>query len=393
MNRRIPMLMFWKSKLMLLILILISLVLHVLIALVPVQERCDRRPQAGGQKVAASAHRPGKSSKTNRELQNYASARASSRTSQSLDSVADPNDKIRSSHRKQHSQSGLRPESKPPMELYKPNTSKLAALFQHPLYNVPIPALTPDDELFSVNSAEKFNPKSSNSDGWVSHEQEYVLPVGNSPVDSYPNWMKFFLGINRYELYSRNSTIVGSLLRDLSTGKFVRVVQKLGGTQLKLTITLQDYGKVLFKPMKQTRDEETSVDLFYFSDFERHNAEIAAFHLDRCKCSISFLPYFSRFGRHSRDEPSILVPLQQCCRIRRGTFLRLQLLATESYRFSDVMRESLQSDGLAPILSEPHLIALNRRLLTILETVKDCISRHGERKVLQGDLGAWPARH
>ncbi|GCB77870.1 hypothetical protein scyTo_0020619 [Scyliorhinus torazame] len=93
--------------------------------------------------------------------------------------------------------------------------------------------------------------------------------------------MKFFLGINRYELYSRNSTIVGSLLRELSTGKFVRVVQKLGGTQLKLTITLQDYGKVLFKPMKQTRDEETSVDLFYFSDFERHNAEIAAFHLDR----------------------------------------------------------------------------------------------------------------
>ncbi|XP_072347996.1 extracellular serine/threonine protein kinase FAM20C-like isoform X2 [Scyliorhinus torazame] len=281
MNRRIPMLMFWKSKLMLLILILISLVLHVLIALMPVQERCDRRPQAGGQRVAASAHRPGKSSKTNRELQNYASTRASSRTSQSLDSVADSNDKIRSSHRKQHSQSGLRLESKPQRELYKPNTSKLAALFQHPLYNVPIPALTPDDELFSVNSAEKFNPKSSNSDGWVSHEQEYVLTVGDSPVDSYPNWMKFFLGINRYELYSRNSTIVGSLLRELSTGKFVRVVQKLGGTQLKLTITLQDYGKVLFKPMKQTRDEETSVDLFYFSDFERHNAEIAAFHLDR----------------------------------------------------------------------------------------------------------------
>uniref|UniRef100_A0A8D0CLZ2 Family with sequence similarity 20 member C, like n=1 Tax=Sander lucioperca TaxID=283035 RepID=A0A8D0CLZ2_SANLU len=308
-------------------------------------------------------------------------------------------------------------------------------------------------------------------------------------------------------------------------------VQKSGGTQLKLVMSFPNYGQAMFKPMKQERDEETNSDLYYFSDFERHNAEIAAFHLDRVlgyrrippvvgrlvdvvkeikdvttdrklartfftspvgnvcfygQCSyycstehavcgrprdleaslavmlpdlslavrrswrspwrrsysrsklakwesepdycstVTKTPPFNKgtrlvdfidlvildflmsnmdrhhyetfekfgnntflvhldngraFGRHSKDEPSILAPLEQCCRIRRTTWLRLRLLSLPQYRLSDVMRASLSHDPLhsvAPLLSEPHLAALDRRLKTVLETVSRCQKRQSE---------------
>ncbi|XP_055583670.1 pseudokinase FAM20A isoform X1 [Falco cherrug] len=91
------------------------------------------------------------------------------------------------------------------------------------------------------------------------------------------------------------------------------------------------------------------------------------------------------FGRHSHDETSILAPLSQCCIIKRTTLLRLQLLAEPEYRLSDMMRESLLQDRLAPVLTEPHLLALDRRLQLILKAVKKCIDTYGEAKVVAND--------
>lgn len=42
-------------------------------------------------------------------------------------------------------------------------------------------------------------------------------------MDAYPNWLKFHLGINRYELYSRRSPAVDALLCDLGSQKITSV--------------------------------------------------------------------------------------------------------------------------------------------------------------------------
>ncbi|XP_029424263.1 pseudokinase FAM20A isoform X2 [Nannospalax galili] len=91
------------------------------------------------------------------------------------------------------------------------------------------------------------------------------------------------------------------------------------------------------------------------------------------------------FGRHSHDEISILAPLSQCCMIKKKTLSHLQLLAQAEYRLSDVMRESLLEDQLSPVLTEPHLLALDRRLQVILHTVEDCVEAHGEQNVIADD--------
>ncbi|XP_053426078.1 pseudokinase FAM20A isoform X2 [Nycticebus coucang] len=383
------------------------------------------------------------------------------------------------------------------------------------------------------------------------YKEQMNLTSWDPPLQLRPeaSWVQFHLDINRHGLYSRSSPIVSKLLHDMRHFPTISAdysqdekallgacdcsqIVKPSGVHLKLVLRFSDFGKAMFKPMRQQRDEETPEDFFYFIDFQRHNAEIAAFHLDRildfrrvpptagrlvnvtkeilevtkneilqsvffvspasnvcffAKCpymckteyavcgsphllegSLSaFLPslnlaprllvpnpwirsyslagkeewevnplycdtvrqiypynssnrllnvidmaifdflignmdrhhyeMFTKFGddgflihldnargfgRHSHDEISILSPLSQCCMIKRKTLLHLQLLAQADYKLSDVMRESLLEDQLTPVLTEPHLLALDRRLQIILRTVARCIEAHGEQSVI-----------
>lgn len=73
-------------------------------------------------------------------------------------------------------------------------------------------------------------------------------------------------------------------------------------------------------------------------------------------------------------------------RIRKSTYLRLQLLAREEYKLSLLMAESLRQDRVAPVLFQPHLQALDRRLRLVLQAVGTCVEKGGLGHVVQDDL-------
>uniref|UniRef100_A0A8C4JIT9 Extracellular serine/threonine protein kinase FAM20C-like n=1 Tax=Dromaius novaehollandiae TaxID=8790 RepID=A0A8C4JIT9_DRONO len=128
---------------------------------------------------------------------------------------------------------------------------------------------------------------------------------------------------------------------------------------------------------EMTTPSDGNMDRHHYETFEKFGNDTFLLHLDNGR----------GFGTHSHDEMSILAPLQQCCRIKKSTYLRLRLLATEPYRLSDVVREALASDRLAPVLTEPHLRALDRRLGKVLAAVGECLAKASwEQDVVVDDV-------
>ncbi|XP_030559577.1 extracellular serine/threonine protein CG31145 isoform X2 [Drosophila novamexicana] len=353
------------------------------------------------------------------------------------------------------------------------------------------------------------------------------------------NLERFQLRITKKELYSEQDTLVDAVLRDMIRLPIQHVVQKEGGTQLKLIIEYPNDIKALMKPMRFPRDQQTLPNHFYFTDYERHNAEIAAFHLDRVlgfrrampvagrtlnitteiyqladenllktffvspslnlcfhgKCSYycdtshaicgnpdmlegsfaAFLPSFETsnrklwrhpwrrsyhkrkkaqwetdanycalvrdippydegrrlldlmdmavfdfltgnmdrhhyetfkiygnetfplhldhgrgFGRPFHDELSILAPVLQCCLIRKTTLTKLLEFHNGPKPLSQVMRESLSEDPVSPVLWQPHLEALDRRVGIILQSIRDCIKRNPPGELDASDTDVSP---
>ena len=55
--------------------------------------------------------------------------------------------------------------------------------------------------------------------------EEYP-PAGEPVADSYPNWLRFHIGINRYELYSRHNPAIDALLKDLVSQRITSVCKR-----------------------------------------------------------------------------------------------------------------------------------------------------------------------
>ncbi|GFQ92046.1 hypothetical protein TNCT_107121 [Trichonephila clavata] len=96
------------------------------------------------------------------------------------------------------------------------------------------------------------------------------------------------------------------------------------------------------------------------------------------------------FGRHSDDEFTNILPLLQCCVLRLSTFNHLFSFHVGPKRLSDLMRESMAKDPVAPVLTEAHLKALDRRVARILDCIRSCIKVNGPSGVLLDDVLDFP---
>uniref|UniRef100_A0A5S6QRH0 Fam20C domain-containing protein n=1 Tax=Trichuris muris TaxID=70415 RepID=A0A5S6QRH0_TRIMR len=100
------------------------------------------------------------------------------------------------------------------------------------------------------------------------------------PIVRTDAWSNFIDKISSCEVY-RDNNLLKEAMHQLSTMKIVRSEILRGGTQVKLLLTFENGRHGVFKPMRFDRNHEADPNHFYFSDFERHHSEIAAFHLDK----------------------------------------------------------------------------------------------------------------
>ncbi|GIZ04422.1 hypothetical protein CEXT_243131 [Caerostris extrusa] len=123
---------------------------------------------------------------------------------------------------------------------------------------------------------------------------------------------------------------------------------------------------------------------FLIGNMDRHHYE--TFKIFGNDSFIVHLDHGRGFGKANHDEKSILAPLYQCCFIHITTFYRLLQLQLNPMKLSTMMRCSMYKDPLNPILLDPHLEALDRRLEAVLRVLRDCFQTHGTDQVFFYDM-------
>ncbi|CAF0758817.1 unnamed protein product [Didymodactylos carnosus] len=103
----------------------------------------------------------------------------------------------------------------------------------------------------------------------------------DEPLKLNTTWFEYLKTVTNLHLYNTDSQVLKHLLDQLLNNDVIQANELAQGTQIKLVLQLSDGIEGLLKPYRVPRNYQTLPDHYYFSDIERHHAEIASFHLDR----------------------------------------------------------------------------------------------------------------
>ncbi|KAI8797324.1 extracellular serine/threonine protein kinase FAM20C, partial [Biomphalaria glabrata] len=115
---------------------------------------------------------------------------------------------------------------------------------------------------------------------------------------------------------------------------------------------------------------------FLIGNLDRHHVEL--FEHFGNDTSLIHLDNGRGFGKSKYDCMSCMSPVRQCCMIRLSTLAKLVKLYIGPDSLSHVLRKSLEADPLSPILWEPHLDSVDRRVGQILKVISECITKKGK---------------
>ncbi|KAH0514722.1 Glycosaminoglycan xylosylkinase [Microtus ochrogaster] len=86
------------------------------------------------------------------------------------------------------------------------------------------------------------------------------------------------------EVYPKETPELGAIMHAMATKKIIKADVGYKGTQLKALLILEGGQKVVFKPKRYSRDYVVEGEPY--AGYDRHNAEVAAFHLDSAARSL-----------------------------------------------------------------------------------------------------------
>lgn len=191
------MILFRKFRVLLLMVFLVACTMHIMIDLLPKLEkraagadsansgcscahepseaprgRGKQQPQQQRARSGAPAEASWPNKHTLRILQDFSQEPSSNLSSQSLERAAatgDKTDAIRGVKQRAaatESQRSLMKEAASGSKQANRGSSRLTALYQHPLYKSDLPPLTDDDTLFNVNTDIRFYSKATGNQEW-----------------------------------------------------------------------------------------------------------------------------------------------------------------------------------------------------------------------------------